>query len=201
MLQNKENLEKKFDHLFEQISSSAFLRMESIGGEVPFYITTHLPENQNLAAQLIAALIKKLETHGVSVLEVNLYELSLEIIQREDDLEDLFEEEKSTPKPEFLETMQAILDVETEVMPAIAKKIKETDYHVLFITGVGQVFPFIRSHTILNNLQRIAKDAPTVMFFPGNYNGTSLELFGRLKDDNYYRAFNLDSLNLRQNNI
>jgi len=66
----------------------------------------------------------------------------------------------------------------------------------MFITGVGQVFPYIRSHTVLNNLQSKAKDKPTVMFFPGEYKqsiveGASLNLFDRLQDDKYYRAFDI----------
>ena len=41
-----------------------------------------------------------------------------------------------------------------------------------------------------------SKDKPTVMFFPGEYRhsleqGASLELFGLLHDDKYYRAFNI----------
>jgi hypothetical protein len=49
---------------------------------------------------------------------------------------------------------------------------------------------------VLNNLQSTAKDKPTVMFFPGTYThsletGSSLDLFGRLHDDKYYRAFNI----------
>ena len=48
----------------------------------------------------------------------------------------------------------------------------------------------------LHNLQKVAKDQPTVMFFPGEYThslekGASLDLFGRLHDDKYYRAFNI----------
>lgn len=62
----------------------------------------------------------------------------------------------------------------------------------LFLTGIGAIYPIIRSHTILNNLQALVKEIPLVMFFPGNYNNFSLNLFGRLKDDNYYRAFNLN---------
>jgi hypothetical protein len=70
------------------------------------------------------------------------------------------------------------------------------DFDVLFISGVGEVFPYIRSHNVLNNLQSSAKDRPTVMFFPGTYTqsletGASLDLFGRLHDDKYYRAFNI----------
>jgi hypothetical protein len=191
-----ENLEQKFEHLFEQISNPVFLKMESIGGEVPFYITTHQAKNQNQVRQLIPALIKKLEAKGVNVLEINLFDLSIEIIRQEDDLEDFFEEENESSKSEFLELMQSTLDVETELMPAIAKKLKAKPYDVLFLTGVGEVFPFIRSHTILNNLQSVAKNAPTVLFFPGKYSGLSLVLFNKLKDDNYYRAFNLDEINI-----
>jgi hypothetical protein len=29
------------------------------------------------------------------------------------------------------------------------------------------------------------------MFFPGEYSGQELRLFGTIKDDNYYRAFRL----------
>ena len=70
------------------------------------------------------------------------------------------------------------------------------EFDVLFITGVGEVFPFIRSHNILNNLQKEAKQKPTLMFFPGEYKhsletGAALVLFGRLEDDKYYRAFNI----------
>lgn len=32
---------------------------------------------------------------------------------------------------------------------------------------------------------------PLVMFYPGRYDGQSLCLFGKLKNDNYYRAFRL----------
>jgi hypothetical protein len=69
-------------------------------------------------------------------------------------------------------------------------------FDVLFISGIGEVFPYIRSHAVLNNLQSTAKEQPTIMFFPGEYTreiatGASLDLFGRLHDDKYYRAFDI----------
>ena len=190
------NLDKKYQHLFEQISKDSFLRMEGIGNEVPFYITTFKAEDQNEVCKCISALIKKLETTGISILEINLFQLSLEIIKREDDLADLFAMEKTLDKTEFLEEMQSMLDVEGEIAPAITQKMRNCNHQVLFITGVGEVFPFIRSHTILNNLQKIAKEVPMVLFFPGTYDGICLSLFDKLKDDNYYRAYNLDNINV-----
>jgi hypothetical protein len=65
----------------------------------------------------------------------------------------------------------------------------------MLVTGVGEVFPYIRSHNILNNLQKSAKEKPTLMFFPGQYqhsldDGAKLVLFNQLPDG-YYRAFNI----------
>ena len=100
------------------------------------------------------------------------------------------------PKAKLLEDIQSILDVETILVPAMAERMAKEAFDILFVSGVGEIFPFIRSHNVLNNLQKVAKQQPTVMFFPGSYShsvasGASLELFGRLRDDKYYRAFNI----------
>ena len=51
----------------------------------------------------------------------------------------------------------------------------------------------LRTHTLLSALHAHMKDTPLVMFYPGKYDGYSLRLFSRLKDDHYYRAFRLVS--------
>lgn len=75
----------------------------------------------------------------------------------------------------------------------IVKYIQEhtPEKAIIFITGIGKCYPFIRSHTILNNLHQIIDNVPVVMFFPGKYTGQELMLFSEIKDDNYYRAFQL----------
>ena len=106
----------------------------------------------------------------------------------------MFEVEKKKSKEKFLRALQSSLNIHQILMPRIEKKIKQSEAKVYFLTGIGLVFPYIRSHNVLNNLQNIAKEAPTVAFFPGDYNGHTLNLFGLLKDDNYYRAFNIDKI-------
>ena len=106
------------------------------------------------------------------------------------------ENEEVQGKDGLLQSVQSLVDSESKIAPAFAEKIENTEFDVLFMTGIGEVFPFIRSHTVLNNLQSVAKAQPTVMFFPGNYSysiedGASLDLFGCPPDDKYYRAFNL----------
>ena len=188
------DITEKFSHLYKVISSQRFLSKESLGGEIPFFIAAYKAEQQNEVSDSIKMLIKKLDTNGVPVLELNLYDIACEILEEKGGIDKMFRVEKGRSKQKFLRALQSSLNIHEVLMPKIKKKIEENEAKVYFLTGIGLVFPFIRSHNILNNLQNVAKEAPTVAFFPGDYNGHSLNLFGLLKDDNYYRAFNIDKI-------
>jgi hypothetical protein len=141
-------------------------------------------------------LTKSLNQAGLGVLEINLYNLSIELLQKRGVWEQILDIEPSVSKEQLKELLQGVLDPEKHLVPAIAEKMAQREFAVMFISGVGEVFPYIRSHNVLNNLQSTAKNRPTVMFFPGAYThsletGASLDLFGRLRDDKYYRAFNI----------
>lgn len=187
---------ERFQHLFSVISSRRFLDKQGLGNEVPFFICPFKPTESIEMARLQNQLVSRLANTGVRVLEINLYDVSIEILKRDGDFEWLIENEKSLSKVKFQEELQGILDVESELIPTIAAKLANQEFDVLFLSGVGEVFPYIRSHNVLNNLQSTAKEKPTVMFFPGAYThsletGASLDLFGRFNDDKYYRAFNI----------
>jgi hypothetical protein len=196
-MMSNEDLISKYDHLYQVMNTDKFLSMEALGGEIPFFISTYPPSQENEAAKAIEGLKKKLETkHGIQVLIINLYELAMKILDDELGEGEIFKLEEELEQDEFKEALQSILDINEVFIPAIKRKVDSSNYQLYFFNGIGQVFPFIRSHSILNNLQNIAKKAPSVFFFPGRYTGESLELFGLLKDDNYYRAFNLDNYKL-----
>ena len=190
-----ESLEIKYDKLLSNLKKESFLSMSALGGEIPFYIVPYNPEQENDVVKKTSQLKTRLSRDGISVYEINLFDLSLSMLEDRGVLDKIISKEQSLTKDKLFKTLQGVLDSETKLIPRIEELTKENPSQMLFLTGVGQVFPFIRSHTILNNLQNYIKDRPTVMFFPGTY-GKDLSLFGRLKDDNYYRAFNLDTLNL-----
>jgi len=189
-----EKLNNKFDHLYKVISSQRFLRKEALGGEIPFFISAYNAEQELLVKDSINLLIKKLDTAGIPVLEINLYDVVCEILELKGGIDRMFQVEKVKSKDKFIRALQSTLNIHQVLMPKIKEKINAANAKVYFLTGIGLVFPYIRSHNILNNLQNIAKEAPTIAFFPGEYNGHSLNLFGKLKDDNYYRAFNIDKI-------
>ena len=187
---------ERFQHLLSLISSERFLKRQGLGNEVPFFICPFKPEEAIEMSRIEKQLINRLDQNGIRVLEINLYDTSVELLRRRGIWDQMLEMEGSVSKDELKELLQGVLDPETHLIPEIADRMHQVEFDVMFITGVGEVFPYIRSHNVLNNLQSTAKDKPTVMFFPGAYthsleNGASLDLFGRLHDDKYYRAFNI----------
>ncbi len=185
-----------YDHLLRLISSNRFLQKQGLGNEVPFFICPYPPEQAVEMEKIRVQLRNKLDQLGVPVLDINLYDLAIEILHQRNIWDRILAMEPEVSKEQLKELLQGVLDSETHLVPAIADKMAASDFKVMFLSGVGEVFPYIRSHNVLNNLQKTAKDQPTIMFFPGEYtqsleDGASLDLFGLLHDDKYYRAFNI----------
>lgn len=189
-------MQDRLQHLFAVISGQRFLKKQGLGNEVPFFICPFKPEETVEMERLQRQLINRLDQAGIRVLSINLYDLSVDLLKERDIWDQLLEMEASIPKEQLMELLQGVLDPENHLAPSIAARLADTEFDVLFLSGVGEVFPYIRSHNVLNNLQSTAKEKPTLMFFPGDYvhspeTGASLELFARFHDDRYYRAFNI----------
>lgn len=184
-------------HLVSVLGTRRFREMEGLGNEVPFFIYPYDPEDALAVAAAKKRVKNKLKIdHGVTVLEVNLYDLTVEMLQARGVWDRLLKLEVEQGKDALLKPLQNMLDPGTKLIPAIKERLDTSSYDILFLTGIGEVFPYIRSHSVLNNLQTVATSKPMLMFFPGDYkqsgtSGSSLVLFGRLKDDNYYRAFDI----------
>jgi hypothetical protein len=188
--------QQRLDHLVNVISSPRFLQMQGLGNEVPFFIFPYPPQDAVAVESVRGQVLRQLAQRGVQVLHINLYDLAVEILKERGIWDEILTVEPETSKEELKELLQGVLDPEHHLVPAIATRLRETDCDVLFLSGVGEVYPYIRSHNVLNNLQSTAKDKPTVLFFPGRYthslsSGAALDLFGLLHDDKYYRAFNI----------
>lgn len=184
------------EHLFTVLSGRRFLAMEGLGNEVPFFIYPYAPEDALDVAQIKKRVKNRLGNSGVTVREINLYDLTVEILKVRGVWERVLAMEPDQDKDDFREMLQGMLDPQLHIAPAIRSKIDDGAFDIVFLTGIGEVFPYIRSHNVLNNLQSVVTGKPMLMFFPGRYEqsatlGSSLVLFGRLKDDQYYRAKNI----------
>lgn len=193
-LQSKPTLADQEAHLFKVLSSDRFLKMEGLGNEVAHFIYDYDPSWALGVAQAKKRIKTKLNTElGISVFEINLYDLCVDLLKKRNVWDRVLAAEPTMDKPEFLKMLQNMLDPQTHLAPAIKELMAAESFQILFLTGIGEVFPFVRSHTVLNNLQTVVSDKPMLMFFPGRYEvsatqGSALVLFGQLKDDSFYRA-------------
>ena len=80
---------------------------------------------------------------------------------------------------------------EPAVIERIAPENLTRGRDVLILTGVGDVFPFLRVHTLLAALQPHITDIPILVMYPGTFDGYRLRLFDHLAPSDYYRAFNI----------
>lgn len=193
-VQPKLTLAQQEDHLFRVLSSERFLKMEGLGNEVAHFIYDYDPMWALGVAQAKKRIKTKLDTEqGIKVFEINLYDLCVDLLKQRNVWDRVLSAEPSMDKSDFLKMLQNMLDPQIHLAPAIKERIAAESFQILFLSGIGEVFPFLRSHTVLNNLQTVVSDKPMLVFFPGRYEvsasqGSALVLFGQLKDDSFYRA-------------
>ena len=191
-----QELTRQEEHLVAVLSGQRFLRMEGLSNEVPFFIYPYDPQHALEVDKAKRRIRNRLANSGIGVREINLYDLSIEILKQRGDWDEVLEVEPEVAKAEFGEMLQSMLNPQQQLAPVIRSKLSDGEFDIVFLTGIGEVFPYIRSHNVLNNLQSIVVGKPMLVFFPGRYEqsdtlGSSLVLFGRLKDDQYYRAKNI----------
>lgn len=187
--QLRDNVGKRLEQLELTINDDTFLHQKGLGNELAFYIFAYDAPCEPLVAGYVPKLSDNLEAQGITVVNINLYHLVLEVLAARDVLQKAFELEASKGAAALDKAISRLI-VPENLIDAIKVHLAKP-HDVVFLTGVGAVWPLVRSHTILNNLHDVVVDVPLVMFYPGTYSGQGLQLFAHLTDDNYYRAFAL----------
>jgi len=184
-------IEKRIELLNKKIFEADFLKGRGLGNEIPFWIFDYPPENELLIRYSIKKLMENSQKKSLNFLEIDLFELCLEILNNKIDHKKITEFESKKGSDLVLEKLKLILKPDS-----IGEKIKEKMelcgiVDVVLLTGIGKAWPLIRSHSVLNNLQSMMGNTPLIAFYPGKYDNSVLSLFGKFKDANYYRAFRI----------
>lgn len=171
-----------------RLSEDAFLTNKGLSNEVGIHVFCYEPKDEMTVRQFFKKLTEQKST-PYHLIECDLYKIFLSICEDKHILKSISNMETKKGK-NYLE--EQLLKVATP--EAFVEKMKYEPHNtgdILLITGVGKVYPFMRSHKILDNIQHIFSDIPVLMLYPGTFNGQELGLFGKFLDGNYYRAFNL----------
>lgn len=184
-------IRERLDLIIPKIQETGFLEGRRLGNEISFYIFDYSPKDELLVRDYIKLIKKEFDKvdSSIKIIEFDLYNLMLDLAKEMDIFEAIFEMEDAEGKDVLYNALEEFCADPSIFMEKI--KDKSDSHDLIFITGVGKVFPFLRSHTLLNNLMEKIHGKPLIMFYPGEYNELSLKLFGKLDDNNYYRAFRL----------
>ena len=183
-----ENILEKLKKVSSRLSEEAFLTNKGLSNEVGIHVFCYDPKDELTVREYFRNLKEK-ENAPYRLIECDLYKIFLEICEEKHILKSVPGMEERKGKDYLSEQLTKVATPEAFVEKMIYEPHNPGD--VLLITGVGKVYPFMRSHKILDNIQHIFADIPVLMLYPGTFNGQDLGLFGKFLDGHYYRAFNL----------
>lgn len=186
-------LEERLNQILPRITSRDFLDSKGLGNEIGFWIFDYPPEREMdvrsfLNGTVLPALGK--QATPVSAAKVDLLKLVTELLEERNLLDKAMDMQKNKGDDSTLSALRSVLK-EDKLAQKIASQFDIANLDLLILTGVGSVYPMLRTHTLLSALHPIMGSTPLLMFFPGRYDGHSLKLFNTLAEDHYYRAFRL----------
>jgi len=192
-------LSDRLNQILPRLADPTFLKAEGISNEIACYIFNYPAEEELAVREHIQLVIKGLRSHHteIKLLHLDLLDVSLEYLKSRELFERLVEIEQSKGSDELLKMLKGPMAAE-RICAFIGEKHQPSTYDLVFLSGIGKVWPMLRAHNLLNCLHPIMGDTPLVMFYPGDFDGMTLSLFGQVATPTttsnaapYYRAFSL----------
>lgn len=187
------NFNERLNQIIPKLTSRDVLENHGSGGEIGFWIFDYPPEEElAMRAFLHDVVMPALVKHqpAIRAADVNLFDLVIGLLEERKLLDKAIEMQRTQGDAKALESLRRVLK-EDKLAERLVAQYHIADLDLLLMWNVGAVYPMLRTHTLLSALHAHMKDTPLVMFYPGKYDGYSLRLFSKLKDDHYYRAFRL----------
>lgn len=187
------NFNERLNQIIPKLTSRDVLENHGSGGEIGFWIFDYPPEEElTMRAFLHDVVMPALVKHqpAIRAADVNLFDLVIGLLEERKLLDKAIEMQRTQGDAKALESLRRVLK-EDKLAERLVAQHHIADLDLLLMWNVGAVYPMLRTHTLLSALHAHMKSTPLVMFYPGKYDGYSLRLFSKLKDDHYYRAFRL----------
>lgn len=187
------SLEERLNQILPRITSRDFLDSKGLGNEIGFWIFDYPPDREmDVRSFVFGTVVPALDkqTPVIHCAVVDLMGLVTEILEERKLLDKAIALQQTKGNDGALAALRSVLK-EDKLAQKIADRHDIHALDLLVLTGVGAVYPMLRTHTLLSALHPIMGNTPLLMFFPGRYDGHSLRLFNTQAEDHYYRAFRL----------
>ncbi len=199
ILLDNNQLMERFNKFEEKIKEDTFQQNKGLGNDIGYYIFDYNPKLELYTRQRTQKIIDKINNNNYAfkIQEFDIFNIVFEIlkekkIKEKNYLEKTFQIEQKRGTEKTVQAMQNMLKLSNPERNLITNYIqdKHQNNHMIFITGIGKIYPIVRAQDILNNLE--INDVPVVLFYPGKYTGNDLLLFNEIEDTNYYRALSFE---------
>ncbi|WP_319779971.1 DUF1788 domain-containing protein [Maridesulfovibrio sp.] len=186
------SFEERLNKVIDRLLSKELLANEGLGNEIGFYIFDYPPEKELQVREFMGTVQDQIHKRmpSISLRHINLFELLIEYLKERKLLDRAFKLQKDKGNEELIKALKGPLH-EQKIAKYFVEKAKPEEHDLILMSGIGNSWPILRSHTLLNSLHPFINDTPLVVFYPGKFDGQGLRLFERLKESNYYRAFQL----------
>lgn len=183
-------LRERLDQILPKIESAEFLENKGLGNEIGFYIFDYPASAELEVRDHLGFITNKLENRGRKFASINLFEIIIEVLDSRNLTERAFKLQRERGDEALFNALKGPLE-QNRVAEFIADKANLEHSEFILLHGLGSAWPVIRGHGLLNALHAKVGSIPTVMFYPGEYDGAMLKPFGTIDSNNYYRAFKL----------
>lgn len=182
------DINERLDYLRSLVQDSDFLEGKGLSNEENLRVFCYDPKDEMAVRHFTERLVTD---QGLSchLIEYNLYKLFLSICDDKHITDRIPPMEEKNGKQFLLDQLLHIVNNKTLIKKMLYEPHEPGD--VILITGVGEVFPFVRVHSVLEAMQPYFSDVPKVVMYPGTFDGRYVKLFDKLPPNKYYRAFNI----------
>ena len=183
------DVKERLDKLRDLVQDRDFLEGKGLSNEVNIRIFCYDPADEMTVQHFINQITTD-QTLDCHLIECNLYKMFIQICEDMDILDSIPDMEESEGSEFTLEQLHSAIGEDE----CIAKMQELGDHKigdVMLSTGVGDAFPFMRVHKMLEAMQPYFSDIPILVMYPGTFDGNYVRLFDRLSANPYYRAFNV----------
>lgn len=183
------DIKGRLDKLKQKIQTDDFLLGKGLSNEVNIWIFCYEPDEEMVVQHFVDTLITEQDLI-CNVHNCNLYKIFLDICQDKRILERIPDIEDKKGKDFLLKQLHSVAGDSAFISKMMYEpQVRGKD--VMMLTGVGDVFPFMRVHALLEAMQPHFSDIPILVLYPGKFEDAQLKLFNKLKPNSYYRAFNI----------
>lgn len=184
-----DNIKERLDRLKEIIQTVDFLEGKGLSNEVNIRIFCYDPKDEMVVRHFVKQ-TKEDQSLTCNLIECDLYKIFLSICDQKKITTSIPRLEERKGKEFLLKQLRNTAN-EKDFIEKIQYSPHQFGKDILLLTGVGDVFPFMRVHVLLESLQPHFSDIPILVMYPGVFDGHYLKLFNLLQPNDYYRAFNL----------